>query len=698
MQDFRAVRRLLRKHTFRKAVPAWSVPAEIWRMLLLVATRLLQGFCAIRKYQLVPGTSQLSQTHKLSKCNGKEGCLALRTVNCLDSIGKCFFKHIWSKAVHSYHRPYASGYARGRSRLEAIIHQHVVAERLHAAGLSFVSCFHDIANAFPSMSHSHLYGIITEAARPCDAPLLLARVRSTGMVVDACDASVVVAPQSGTLQGDSIAGDLFLAGYHPLVDAWTADLSSRDPSYRIPAYSPLDLAEVDLALSTYADDLCRKILVRNPADASSKVQYSNRCLDAHLAPAGMAQNTGKQEHVVRFAGQGARVFTRTILQQQPLDGSAVPRARYLGGFQTHIACPSYELTFRIARAYAAWCTFRRLWYSCELPWKGLRTIFLGMVYEVLFSGLEALLLTKVHTARLDRVVAGYGRKLMRGKACGKAVTESGETKYTQIAIGEVFRYLGVASAAVELRIRRLKFLQFLSRDPFQHVHILTALFGVMAFDPGPTLDFAHGVVSDANRYAKLFWDDLQSLEMLDSAYWLLEVADGNLLAFFTELAPDFQQVDVSELRARELCVQIPPPGTLPQVAASVDDGDIEVPLHVCQIRLEDGSQCGKQFGSLCALLLHQRRSKSGNHSTVSDFYKAAHVNQCPWCLMVHASIISTRRHIRRRLETGVCPADSRCAVWFSPHPTHLLTWFVKFCGVEATNLPQLFAHIRSHFP
>ena len=98
-----------------------------------------------------------------------------------------------------------------------------------------------------------------------------------------------------------------------------------------------------------------------------------------------------------------------------------------------------------------------------------------------------------------------------------------------------------------------------------------------------------------------------------------------------------------------------------------------------------------EFALVCG---HTRVGKR----TVSDFYKAAHVNQCPWCLMVRASIISTRRRIRRRLETGVCPADSRCgSVAFTSHnpPPDMVC---KCCGVEATNLPQLFAHIRSHFP
>ena len=186
---------------------------------------------------------------------------------------------------------------------------------------------------------------------------------------------------------------------------------------------------------------------------------------------------------------------------------------------------------------------------------------------------------------------------------------------------EVFSYLGVAPAYTELRIRRLKFLQMLARDPFKHVQILTAIFGTFDFDAEPTLDPLQGVDPSANKYALLFWKDLPALACLDSAHWLLEIADGNIIAFLTDLASDFIHVDVTELRAADLSVHIPPPG---QACAHPVEDDIEPlpdePLQHCNIVLEDGSVCGKQFHSLRDLLLHQRRSKAFNHSTVSAFF------------------------------------------------------------------------------
>ena len=78
------------------------------------------------------------------------------------------------------------------------------------------------------------------------------------MLVDGCDRRAAVMPGSGTLQGDTVAGDLFLEAYHPVVDAWTADLGAQHCDYQVLAFSPLDLATIDLAVATFADDLCRK--------------------------------------------------------------------------------------------------------------------------------------------------------------------------------------------------------------------------------------------------------------------------------------------------------------------------------------------------------------------------------------------------------------------------------------------------------
>ena len=514
--------------------------------------------------------------------------------------------HVWKRSRRQSGRPYASGYAQGRSRIEAILQQHFVAERLRVAGFSFISCFHDIANAFPSMDHGRLREVLRQAAHPDDFPLLVQRV-----------------PGSGTLQGDAIAEDLFLEAYHPVVDAWTADLGWQHCDYQVLAFSPLDLATIDLAVTTFADDLCRKIFVESPEDANQKVRRSNQALGPwpqqawHRTPA-------NKNMWLSLAANTSTATTAKFSINNCYQEKQSPLPNIWAAFRPTI----FLLCMSLISGYPALLLHGAhfevsAWYSRGLPWRGLRGIFLGMVYEVLFSGLEVLLLSTGHLQRLDRVVLGYGCKLMRGKGCIQTQTDTGDTKYKELPNLEVFSYLGVAPAYTELRIRRLKFLQMLARDPFKHVQIITAIFGTFDFDADPTLDPLQGVDPSANKYALLFWKDLQALACLDSAHWLLEIADGNIIAFLTDLASDFIHVDVTELRAADLSVHIPPPG---QACAHPVEDDIEPlpdePLQHCNIVLEDGSVCGKQFHSLRDLLLHQRRSKAFNHSTVSDFFQS----------------------------------------------------------------------------
>ena len=99
------------------------------------------------------------------------------------------------------------------------------------------------------------------------------------------------------------------------------------------------------------------------------------------------------------------------------------------------------------------------------------------------------------------------------------------------------------------------------------------------------MDAEVGLTPRANFYARLYWKDLQSLAGLDS-HWIVELAGNDIMAFFTELATDFAHVDVTELRAQKLSVQIPPPGFSPaprqhhaEEPLEMDDLPSVFPLH-----------------------------------------------------------------------------------------------------------------------
>ena len=60
-------------------------------------------------------------TRGLYKHNGKFRRAATRLINSLDAFGKLHDKWLWSNTTSTAQRPYASGYATGKSRLAAII-------------------------------------------------------------------------------------------------------------------------------------------------------------------------------------------------------------------------------------------------------------------------------------------------------------------------------------------------------------------------------------------------------------------------------------------------------------------------------------------------------------------------------------------------------------------------------------------------
>eukprot|EP00969_Alexandrium_andersonii_P316250 13971412-Alexandrium_andersonii.AAC.1 len=59
------------------------------------------------------------------------------------------------------------------------------------------------------------------------------------------------------------------------------------------------------------------------------------------------------------------------------------------------------------------------WGLHSVPQRALRSVFLAMVQNPLYSGMDCYVLSAVHEKRMDRCMLRYGRKLMRGSGCKK---------------------------------------------------------------------------------------------------------------------------------------------------------------------------------------------------------------------------------------------------------------------------------------
>lgn len=707
--DFQRLARSLWKQQLRKAVPPWSMPVEIWRILLFPAwylrrprfgvgasslvpstpklhALLLELLTDVRAYNQAPLAWQTSLGHKINKGNQKEGCAGLRVVNCLDPIGKAYYTQLWKRGDRQSQRHYASGYCSRKSRIDAMVQQHVVGYRLRKSRKSYGKCFLDVANAFYSPKHTCLDSAVARVAHAEDLDLLQQRYKKAAVCIQASDAWASVCPRTGALQGDTSASDMFLEVYHPQIDVWNAAMP------QICVQDPISNFIVDVSLATYADDVSKVLECHGADDLVHKVAFLNDQFDDALQTVGMAQNHDKQEHVPFFAGQGAHQHYKHVLEHQnALPGKCGRSARYLGGRQHHLDNVEEELEARHRAARVSWATFGKLWSRSELPRRALCIIFAGTVVTALLSGLEALVLSSAQLRRLDSIILTYGRKLMRGAACQKEVLD-GAIKFKACTSRQVWEYLRLVPCEIELRIRRLGWLQQLVRSPVLHCNVLAALFGKFPSDPETVPSFS----INTNPWAQQLHNDVQTLGELDSGVCFLPFLQSDFSKIFSEFKPDFLYVDVSEFRAKYFSISIPPPGWVPE--ADLEPPDVE-PVddnlpYECECLLDDDTICGRKFATLQQLATHVRKFKAGNHGAIPQHYRAVVTNQCPWCRVVHCNIRTTRIHVQKALQRKKCRGRGSPYTFTPKLPSSLEC---PICTLEFSTLDELHDHITQHF-
>ena len=707
--DFQRLERSLWKQQLRKAVPPWSLPVEIWRLLLFPAwylrrprfgigasslvpstpklhALLLELLTDVRAYNQAPLAWQTSLGHKINKGNQKEGCAGLRVVNCLDPIGKAYYTQLWKRGDRQSQRHYASGYCSRKSRIDAMVQQHVVGYRLRKNRKSYGKCFLDVANAFYSPYHTCLDSAVARVAHAEDLDLVQQRYKKAAVCIQASDAWACVCPRTGALQGDTSASDMFLEVYHPQIDIWNAAMP------QISVQDPISNFIVDVSLATYADDVSKVLECHGADDLVHKVVFLNDQFDDALQTVGMAQNHDKQEHVPFFAGQGAHQHYKHVLEHQnALPGKCGRSARYLGGRQHHLDNAEEELEARHRAARVSWATFGKLWSRSGLPRRALCIIFAGTVVSALLSGLEALVLSSAQLRRLDSIILTYGRKLMRGAACKKEVLD-GAIKFKACTSRQVWEYLRLVPCEIELRIRRLGWLQQLVRSPVLHCNVLAALFGKFPSDSETVPSFS----INTNPWAQQLHNDVQTLGELDSGVCFLPFLQSDLSKLFSEFKTDFLYVDVSEFRAKYFSISIPPPGWVPE--ADLEPPDVE-PVddnlpYECECLLDDGTICGRKFATLQQLATHVRRFKAGNHGAIPQHYRAVVTNQCPWCRVVYCNIRTTRIHVQKALQQKKCRGRGSPYTFTPKIPPSLEC---PICTLEFSTLDELHDHITQHF-
>ena len=715
--DFHGICQRGRRLQLRKGYPSWGMPAEVWRQVLFPTWKFSQvrfgiGYAdrcslpnghfqklfhqlllSIRSYDEVPVQWQRSEVIELDKHNGKAKCAGVRAINNLDTMGKLYFGWLGGRCKQQHLRHYAAGYICNKSRLDAMLVQNATAWRAKKHGLSVLTSSHDVANAFYSPLRSVLHDCVERVAQPVDASLLQQRHSEAYMCVKACDGNINVQPQTGILQGDGFACEHFLLAYHPAIDEYCADMLTAVGEEFV-SVDPVSQERVDCSLSSYADDVCKKHVVSNPDDMAFRSGLSNCLFDAALSKVGIAQNADKQVHHVLFCGQGSDDFMRAAYSQALVAGGMHRTIKYLGGISQYAGGNGPEITARVRAAQGAWCSYGKLWSSPKVAARPLVTIFKSSVYSHVVSGLEARVLHKGEYDRLDRFVLSKGRKVMRGDACAKILSEDGQIAYHAVPSHKVWRFLQLVPSSIELRVRRLKLWQAVARCPHKHVQLLAAVFGRFSFETLPTLDCHGRLAHGCNPWAVQFQQDIQALGEVDDGVRLVQDLAGSCVRMFTDLREQFMAVDCTVLRRQFLCVAIPPPGFQDTIHPTVPDVLLEADLQfACDCKLDDGSICSAKFASRHALAVHKFFTKNGTHGQNSVAYQAAVSNVCPWCRCIFVDKRCAKQHIQRSFKHGRCKGKG-CTTVHQIQPVDDMS--CPYCQAEHDTMDGLLQCITTH--
>ena len=339
---------------------------------------------------------------------------------------------------------------------------------------------------------------------------------------------------------------------------------------------PKDLSGkyVNAALSVFADDLAIKVLCKDAEELQAQASFLDDELDEVLASGGMAQNRDKQEIVSHFAGRGAhRQMRKIYCGETLLEGKTVPQAKYLGEICTHGGSTTATRKHHLEKAQAAWASMGSFWTRAGSNRRSVNMVFRALVFETAVGGLVPFVLTQSDYKALDAFITAKGRILMRGNACKREEQPDGTIKYEAVPNQQAWRSLGLAGVRTELRIKRLQFWQRLLRQPELHSNVFAVMFGSFSFEATPMLQDDGSLSNAAHPWLTQLVDDIEALRDIADLEHIPHAVDKKPLHLFRpDIKLDFLTVDVSMLRRKFLCVEIPPPGYQRQYPLELEAG------------------------------------------------------------------------------------------------------------------------------
>ena len=316
-----------------------------------------------------------------------------------------------------------------------------------------------------------------------------------------------------------------------------------------------------------------------------------------------------------------------------------------------------------------------------------KLFFSALVVNTALSTLEAFVLTEAEMDRITSFFCGRSRALMMGKACKKD-----DQHIESLKNSEVLRKVGVLPAHLELRVRRLKWLQSLVLKPSNAGCLLGAWFGEYQWD----------LKKSENPWTRQLMCDLQDTSKMNQANSSLleKIIENPLCIFKGDVRTWFLELDFTELRSRCLH-ELQLSGVYCKYRGNGDDA----PSHIirCDIFI-DGKQCDYVCSCKAELVHHQVKSSLPGHTLRSEINRLVITNQCPFCSTIFADVMTTQHHLRGSYIRGYCRADLSYKTVCPKQPLSLKCPWSQIldqhaepaCDYEADHLKQLHLHVTKH--
>jgi len=535
-KDFKYAVKAIRRSKLGRYAPAWSAPAEIYKMLLNptwinspseywkrpmgigarpvaimseepnspdpydknqlqhlgkygeAAYRMFRLTVHVRRTESLPLQASLSYGFAPDKKNGKPGPAGRRLLHALCPWWRAYTRGQLLQG--GTFRPPSWAFAcRGRRREHLMMATKIVAWKGVHSGQPMLHKSYDATNAFACGSKDQLeqcvYDRLVEGTADDEeddgndiqfaAHITRSRRAALTVIIDAADERLAVKSGSGGFMGDTSEPEIFMQNYHHSVTAWATFEKRQNNGSTVINFGRF--GPVDASMGAFMDDIFKMLLIpKDLIDAKEIVKLSKKndyFLDQSLAAREYGQNRSKQDVVPALR---ARQLNKQVIVELKNSGcQAGYQLKHLGGWFNAVGSNANELKARIQALNRGWLMVKGFWYT-QAPMRVKRLMFISLVSGAGLSGTIAM----VWTVQEHRTICSSLVKKLRSLMGGAATFT--EEQVRSLTSREVYRYWKLVPFALEATVQRIKAWQSVIRNPANHAHFLSVFFGVMKWE------------------------------------------------------------------------------------------------------------------------------------------------------------------------------------------------------------------------